>query len=194
MLGYHGCEQEIAERLLRNESFVPSANEYDWLGSGVYFWEANPDRALEWAQVLCRRKTLADGISRTAAVVGAVIDPGVSLDLVSSSGISVVEQAYHGLQAVLMASGTASPENSGGDDLLARYLDCAVINFIHESRAERDEVPFDTIRGIFTEGRRIYPTSGFRLKTHIQICVRNQASIKGIFRVPPQHFSSSAVL
>jgi hypothetical protein len=33
------------------------------------------------------------------------------------------------------------------------------------------------------EGKRIYPTSGFWNKTHIQICVCNPDNIKGVFRV-----------
>ena len=40
------------------------------------------------------------------------------------------------------------------------------------------------------EGERLYRTSGFRKQTHIQICVRNPAMIKGVFRVPDDHFSS----
>jgi hypothetical protein len=28
----------------------PSDNPYDWLGTGIYFWEANPLRALQFAQ------------------------------------------------------------------------------------------------------------------------------------------------
>ncbi len=42
---------------------------------------------------------------------------------------------------------------------------------------------FDTVRGVFVEGAPIYPTSGFREKTHIQICVSNPGVIKGVFRV-----------
>lgn len=50
ILGYHGCDRETGEKLLSNEPFQPSENDYDWLGAGVYFWEANPDRAMSWAK------------------------------------------------------------------------------------------------------------------------------------------------
>lgn len=50
VLGYHGSDRETGEGLLLNEPFQPSEKTYDWLGSGIYFWEANPDRALEWAK------------------------------------------------------------------------------------------------------------------------------------------------
>jgi hypothetical protein len=35
--------------------------------------------------------------------------------------------------------------------------------------------------GIFTEGKPIYPGAGFRGKTHVQLCIRNIACIKGYF-------------
>jgi len=52
ILAYHGCDRSVAERLLNNRPFRISENEYDWLGSGVYFWESNPARALHWARHL----------------------------------------------------------------------------------------------------------------------------------------------
>jgi hypothetical protein len=59
--GYHGCDRETGERLLLNQPFQPSENTYDWLGSGIYFWEANPDRALEWAKEHANRIQKKDG-------------------------------------------------------------------------------------------------------------------------------------
>jgi hypothetical protein len=190
ILAYHGCDQETGERLLLNEAFQPSENDYDWLGAGVYFWETNPDRALAWA------KERADSILKTEGrkvepfVVGAAIDPGFCLDLLSSNGIYAVEEAYASFQSVVAASGAQMPENIGGDgDLRLRKLDCAVINFLHLARERAGEKLFDTVRGVFTEGKRIYPNSGFRHKTHIQICVQNPENIHGVFRVHSRYFS-----
>jgi hypothetical protein len=190
ILGYHGCDRQAGERLLNNEAFRPSANDYDWLGSGIYFWEANPVRALEWAQQRAARRMVQDGIAVEPFVVGAVIDAGFCLDLISSNGIQAVESAYADFQAIIAASGARTPENTGGQDLLLRKLDCAVINFLHSARERSEETPFDTIRGVFTEGEHIYANSGFRRRTHIQMCVRNGSKINGVFRVPERHFSS----
>ena len=44
VLGYHGCDQTTGESLLAGSPFKPSENDYDWLGPGIYFWEANPLR------------------------------------------------------------------------------------------------------------------------------------------------------
>jgi hypothetical protein len=53
VLGYHGCDEAIGERILQNDDHVAvSRNRYDWLGEGAYFWENSPERALEWAAFL----------------------------------------------------------------------------------------------------------------------------------------------
>jgi hypothetical protein len=51
ILGYHGCDAEIATRPLSGDhSLAPSENDYDWLGKGIYFWEHGPQRAYDWAK------------------------------------------------------------------------------------------------------------------------------------------------
>jgi hypothetical protein len=189
VLGYHGCDRKTGEKLLNKEFFRPSENSYDWSGSGIYFWEANPDRALDWAVQRANRRKFEEGIETDPFVVGAVIDLGFCLDLISSNGSQSVQRAYTGLQAVFEASGRELPENTGREDFLRRKLDCMVLNFLHKARLESSETPFDTVRAVFTEDEHLYPTAGFRRKTHIQICVRNQQNIKGVFRVPDHHFS-----
>ena len=189
VLGYHGCDRETGEKLLKNEAFRPSENSYDWLGSGVYFWESNPDRALEWSRFQIERKNVPEGVETEPFVVGAVIDLGFTLDLIGTNGSNALEKAYIALQKLFANSGDEIPENSGGEDFLLRKLDCMVINHLHQSRQLSGEQPFDTVRAVFTEGKPLYPTAGFRRKTHIQICVRNPECIKGVFRVPNRHFS-----
>ncbi len=103
VLGYHGCDRKVGERLLQNETFEPSTNDYDWLGSGIYFWEANPDRAMDWARQ----------VATEPFVVGAVIDPGFCLDLITANGIQAVEEAYSGFQVVVADSGAQMPEKLG---------------------------------------------------------------------------------
>jgi hypothetical protein len=74
------------------------------------------------------------------------------------------------------------PQNKGGDaDLTLRELDCAAIQSLHKSIKENKEKEFDSVRGVFWEGKRLYPNAGFREKNHIQICVRNIDCIKGYF-------------
>ena len=70
ILGYHGCDGEIADELTFGASFKESQNNYDWLGDGAYFWEANPRRALEFAAEVSQRLGSRSPI-RKPAVVGA---------------------------------------------------------------------------------------------------------------------------
>ena len=169
----------MADGLLAGESFRPSENDYDWLGHGIYFWEANPARALDFAKELKSRTASI----QTPFVVGAVIDLGYCLDLTSTTGIDAVEKGFQTFAQVMTATGAEIPKNSGGPDLLLRKLDCAVINHIHASMRSTNAPLFDTVRGVFIEGNRIYENSGFFKKTHIQICVCNPDSIKAVFRL-----------
>jgi hypothetical protein len=190
ILAYHGCDRSVAERLLNNKTFRLSKNDYDWLGSGVYFWEANPARALAWARHLKKVGKSGPSRIRKPYAVGAVINLGYCLDLISTNGIKFVKEAFLDFKHYMDQSGGPMPTNRGGGDLLQRYLDCAVINHIHSVIKRDKSKAFDTVRGVFLEGKRIYDTSGFHEKTHIQICVRNLSNIKGIFRIPDNQLRS----
>ncbi len=160
-------------------AFKPSNNDYDWLGPGIYFWEANPMRGLEFAREASRRKS--SSISKPF-VIGAVVELGLCLDLTTSSGLEWVKIAYESLVDVTRAADLALPSN--GKDQLRRNLDCAVVRRLHTILEAQKAPAIETVKGIFTEGEPAYPGSGFREKTHIQIAVRNPRCIKGVFRVP----------
>jgi hypothetical protein len=179
ILGYHGCDLRIGERLLQGTAFRPSNNDFDWLGPGIYFWEANPQRGFEFAKEASKRRPLSVS---TPFVIGAVIELGLCLDLTTASGLGWVKIAYESLVQVSRTATLELPKNS--DDQLRRNLDCAVIRRLHMVLETQKLPPVDTIKGVFTEGLPVYPNAGFREKTHIQIAVRNPACIKGVFRVP----------
>jgi hypothetical protein len=118
------------------------------------------------------------------AVVGAVIDLGLCRDLTTAAGIEYVRVAHKAfLDIFKVADARKLPENS--KDGLRRSLDYAVINTLHGIRKDSGESTFDSVKGIFIEGSKIYPGSGFREKTHVQICVRDANCIIGVFRVRP---------
>ncbi len=72
----------------------------------------------------------------------------------------------------------------GGGDLLLRDLDCAVLNL---GLGNLDEVHaagrplYQTVRGVSVEGEEAYPGAAIRLKTHVQVAVRDRACILGCF-------------
>jgi hypothetical protein len=179
VLGYHGCGRSVGERILKGEPFKQSNNDYDWLGPGIYFWEANPLRGLDFANEAKKRK--ASKI-RNPFVVGAVVSLGLCLDLTTTAGIEQIRAAYKSLGEVAAAGDLPLPQNTA--DGLLRPLDCVVIQMVHTIRNGRGEQPIDTVKGVFVEGEPVYSGSGFFEKTHIQIAVCNPDCIKGVFRVP----------
>ncbi|MGN7613368.1 hypothetical protein ACQZV8_14930 [Magnetococcales bacterium HHB-1] len=190
VLGYHGCNREDGEAILQGVPFKPSENDYDWLGHGIYFWEANPQRGIDFARLLSKHPKRAIREIKDPFVIGAIIDLGVFLDLTSSDSIYMVKRAYDSFKLCIKSDRATILKNSGGKDLLKRYLDCAVINHLHIIRKESGILPpIETVRGVFIEGEPLYENAGFYEKTHIQICVRDHSNIKGLFRVPKAHYT-----
>ena len=76
VLGFHGCDRSVGESILRGEQthLEPSQNDYDWLGTGIYFWESDPLRALEFAQERAEGAKNSRGDITVPFVVGAVIN------------------------------------------------------------------------------------------------------------------------
>jgi hypothetical protein len=173
ILGYHGCDLEVAEQLISGAAFEWSRNPYDWLGWGAYFWENDPERALQWAEKVKQRT----GKIKTPAVVGAVIDLGLCLDLTTQSSLDVIRTAYDGLMALIAATGADTPKNI---DELRRPLDCAVLNYLYESMPDPK---FQTARGFFHEGGPLYGGALIQRMTHVQVAVRDLNCIRGVFRV-----------
>jgi hypothetical protein len=178
VLGYHGCDRAVGERVLGGDPFKMSNNSYDWLGPGVYFWEANPQRGLDFAREASRR-----GAAITEPfVVGAVIDLHHCLDLTTMASIRLMKASHQALVRFARRSGEALPKNSLDGRL--RRLDCLIVRRAVARLDKEGDGPVDTVRAVMVEGGPIYPTAGFCEKTHVQIAVRNPACIKGVFRVP----------
>ena len=98
VLGFHGCDKSVRDDVVSKQGVLltPSDNEYDWLGGGVYFWENNHTRALEFAEFL---KDNPPHNSKQKihepAVLGAVIDLGFCLDLLDSEYLNILEEGYN---------------------------------------------------------------------------------------------------
>lgn len=186
VLGYHGCDRTSGEDILNGDAFRKSDNAYDWLGEGVYFWENDPKRGLEFAKELKAHPKRGMHIS-DPYVIGTVISPGICLDMTTRSSQELIRTAHVDYSQLVDKAGDPQPSNS--PDMLRRNLDCAVIRYLHLSREKADLPSADTVRGVFIEGKELYAGSGFHDKTHIQIVVRNKNCIKGVFRVPEHHLS-----
>lgn len=178
IIAYHGCDAEVAERLLRGERFKPSQNDYDWLGEGIYFWEYGADRALRFARDQMRRGTVAN-----PAIVGALIQLGRCFDLMDTRFTDELPLAFEMCRMVHVRSGRPLPANRGKTpDKLLRRRDCAVLNSYLRWLLEVRGQPYDTVRCGFVEGPPAFEGSCIRQQSHIQIAVRNPACVVGVFR------------
>jgi len=181
VLGFHGTDEETVQKAVTDPSFrlaIPK-NDYDWLGNGIYFWENDPVRAMEFTKERMQWKGIKD---KTPAVVGAVIDLGLCLNLFDQPALKELAVAYEVFASDMETLDVDLPENKGNsEDRTMRFLDCAVIEHLHRVRDEIGLPKYQTVRSGFHEGKEAYPGSGFRAKNHIQIAVRDHACIKGFF-------------
>lgn len=180
--GFHSCDREIGIKVLNGQDELKmSDNKWDWLAQGIYFWEQNPKRALEYAKENALGEQYNKIKIKTPFVLGATIELGNCLNLVEPQSLLIVQAAYKGLERLYEETGRKMPVNKGNN----RALDCAVIKFVHQSRINENKIPYDTIRCAFSEGEELYKGSNFSSRLHIQVCVLNPDLIKGYYLPRP---------
>jgi hypothetical protein len=171
VLGYHGCQKDFAESVRSGQIMVaqwqPSANVYDWLGEGIYFWEGSCTRAEQWA---------IEQFGHQADVLEAEVDLGQCLDLLDSTYHDALRATYRNLRTVYRSLGWTLPKNQKK----RHDLDCLVINkFVKfmERFVGQEGILFQTVRGVFEEGRPLFPGSAIRTQSHIQVAVRDVSCV-----------------
>jgi len=181
VIGYHGCDLKTATAVVaRQDTLKPGGQRYDWLGTGVYFWEDDPNLALGWARHWSRRQP--DNI-RNPAVIGAVIAFKECLNLVQTGASQILHAAHQALAQEVERADGRMPSNESEE---RRFLDHAVFETLHELRRTEGLRSFPAVRALFQSGEPVFPGSGIRKWDHIQICVRNVSIIEGCFLVEPR--------
>lgn len=176
----------MARRLLAGEPFHKSKNYFDWLGEGIYFWEYGKDRALQFAREQQRR-----GKVERPSVIGALLHLGNCFDLMDTRFTTELGEAFDLFSERQAKQGLPVPVNGGASpDLLLRRRDCSVINF-YMSRLDARGYAYDSIRSCFLEGPAAFEGSGILSKTHVQIAIRNEDCILGLFHPKEHHGFSS---
>lgn len=183
IIGYHGCDRSIVEKaLLRHVPLEASHNDYDWLGTSIYFWEYGPQRALDWAISISKRRPER---VKEPAVIGAHIHLGVCFDLLDIRFTDMLVKLHPLFEKTFKEQGIPMPQNEpahGHDqDLVRRKLDCAMLNWAIPEIEKELHVHFQTVRGVFQEGIPAYPGSKILRKSHIQTVVRDRDCILGYF-------------
>lgn len=183
VIAYHGCDASVVEDVLTKQGTLkPSENRYDWLGKGIYFWEHGPQRAWAWAN---RRARNGSRAIKKPAVLGAILHLGACFDLLDTANTNLLTQLFPEFEKASRAEGrdlpvNEAPPHGNPDDLVLRYLDCAVINWAL-SELEKEKLEYDTVRCSFSEGGPVFPGSKIFRQSHIQIAVRNPEVIVGFF-------------
>lgn len=167
VVGYHGCSRETQEKILAGEPFIESANEWDWLGAGVYFWEYAPARAWEWARQN----------SDEPAVIRARIRLGRCLNMLDTKHFDDIRTVYRFVKNEVARQKLRMPENKPDG---RRFLDQRVINLYCRVHGELTGRPYQTVRACFPEGDPVFPGSGILSKTHVQIAVRDPSCIADV--------------
>lgn len=81
IFGFHGCDESICDRLLNQpDEIIFSKEKHDWLGHGMYFWENNYERALQWAE-----EKKVRGVIKRPAVIGATLFLGYCCDFLDAT-------------------------------------------------------------------------------------------------------------
>lgn len=187
VIAYHGCDAAIRDEVIQKGGQLKVyPKDYDWLGHGIYFWEHGPARALEWAKEQKKR-----GNVKTPAVLGVVLHLGRCFDLLDAEYTDVLAEIYPLFAESMHVGNIPMPQNRSlnttDQDQLLRHLDCAVLNWTIEQLEKQGAAPFHSVRGVFQEGAVVFPESGIRRRSHIQIAVRDPACILGYFQPPPDN-------
>ncbi|MCF6405714.1 hypothetical protein L3C95_22640 [Chitinophaga filiformis] len=193
IVGFHGCDEAVCNALLNNPNRIKISRErFDWLGNGMYFWENNYRRALDWANEKHKR-----GKITKPAVIGAVIELGYCCDFLNAEHILMFKRSYERFVTDLRQRGkelyeSADKAKGRSKNRMIGELDCFIIEHMHEEIAAQikedieqqgfseQRLP-DSVRGAFIEGKPVFEGSGIHEKTHIQIAIRNPNCIKGFF-------------
>jgi hypothetical protein len=182
VIGFHSCDKEVGIKVLNGELELSSSdNAWDWLGGGVYFWEQNPERAVQYAIEYASGQQKNRRRIRTPFVIGSTIELGQCLNLLEPKAIEIVVTAHQYLLETLKKSGELLPVNDGPK----RNLDGAVIRAVHQIVRKDGLKKYDTVRCAFAEGKAAYAGSNFSVRGHIEVCVINQEMIKGYFLPRP---------
>lgn len=165
--GYHGTSKRSAIEI-NERGFDLSTNDYDWLGTGVYFFQDAPMRAASWA-----RERYPD----SPAVIKSELVLENCVDLLDIAWNPIIRETY-GMFVKEYEKASIPLPRQNPQISKAHRLDCAFFNYIVEKVFASRDVTIDSIRAVFNEGDRIYPDSAIFDRSHIQILIRDLSLIE----------------
>jgi len=164
--GYHGTSATQAAVILR-DGFLPSDNDYDCLGNGVYFFEDGLTQARAWA------KRAHPG---EPAVVEADVRLEDCIDLKDSVGwVPVLARAHDELLRITRVQGVPVPRQTSREHRLDREVVELTVAIL-----ERGGMRIRSVRGVFAEGPPAFPGSFLSEGSHVQVAVRDADLISDV--------------
>ncbi|AFY94538.1 hypothetical protein [Chamaesiphon minutus] len=169
--GYHGTSQTKAASILKN-GFLSSDNDYDWLGTGIYFFQDAPMRAKKWATEMHPDEP---------AVICSLIELDNCIDLFDIMWFPILKNVYNLFDEEYRSTNRPFPKQNPSRSK-AHRLDCAFFNYASQFLSRQGQI-VTSIRAVFVEGECIFPDSAIFDLAHVQIAVRNPAVIKESYLV-----------
>ena len=136
VVAFHGTTETVADDLVAGGDFTLSVNPYDWLGTGIYFWEYAPKQAWWWATRFKKKSK--------PAVVGAMIRLGNCFDLLDPVNVQLLTGMYEVMMNKWEEEGTEPPSNVRQ----RKNLDCAVFNYCYDDAIAQGN-PIDSARAVY---------------------------------------------
>ena len=172
--GYHGTTLPRAQKILA-EGFTLSQNAWEWLGDGVYFWQDAPHRAYEWGRDWASRR----GIEGDPVVLAAEITLDSYVDLLDVKFTELI-----GPLAIKFRDSLGEDTSHLKNIYPVHRLDCRFFNFVSEV-SESSGYKVNGFRAAIVEGDSVMPGSPVYDRSHVQIAVRNLATIGKVWVVEP---------
>lgn len=179
-IGFHATSRSNATSILEN-GFAPSRNGYDWLGDGAYLWEDDLDRAADWAKKRFHSER---------AVVGVLLRLQGCMDLQTQRNywLRTLQAEYIEIRNLHRRERIKLPRQTQG----ANRLDCLVFNSAIKRMAAERDILVQSVREMFVEGKPAWWRSAIRTQSHIQLAIRDDSIIEGVWILEtPEEFADA---
>jgi len=156
---YHGHKREVIDKTIERGRFNLSDEDWEYLGTGVYFFEEDIQQAISWCT---RVKNYEDW-----SIIKSRIKAEKLLDFVNTNHFNELKSFVKKVRTRYRSIGGLKQVNTK-----------LIFDILYELE------PYDVIRHAFCVGEdpeNIYPTPITRMQ--IQVCVRNQDCIRYIEEV-----------
>jgi hypothetical protein len=178
----------IVGKVKSEDYWIPSDNDYDWLGTGTYFFQDAPIRALLFAEKRVD-ELKARGVDGEPAVIRAQFKLGVCLDLLDAEAATYIKFVHrlsvldgrvvptqfqpkcrtNSRPRIRLGEGAFRPAGTDINHLLDRYIIGETIKYLEGY----ENTIIDSVRCAFIDGYPLCETSWMFDLSHVQVCIRN---------------------